>query len=89
MIPQIVYILCALTSLACVILLLRRYYSTKLPLLLWSGLAFLAFASTNILLYVDLVMLPQFDLAVWRNGITLIGVVLLLYGLIRTTNQPL
>jgi hypothetical protein len=81
---QTVYILCALTSFACMVLLLRAYRRTRLPLLLWSGIAFLAFATTNTLLFVDLVLVPQYDLSIWRNALTLCGVVLLLYGLIRT-----
>lgn len=84
MIAQTVYLLCALTSLACMLLLMRHYTRTRLPLLFWSGLGFLFFAMGNILLFIDLVLVPQHDLAVWRNAITLAGVVLLLYGLIRT-----
>jgi hypothetical protein len=83
-IAKIIYILCALTSFVCMILLLRHYARTKLPLLLWSGLAFMLFAATNALLFVDLVMIPDMNLILWRNGLTLAGVVLLLYGLIRT-----
>ena len=84
MIATTVYLLCALTSLACMGLLMRHYTRTRLPLLFWSGGAFLLFALANIILFVDLVVMPQHDLAVWRNGVTLAGVVLLLYGLIRT-----
>jgi hypothetical protein len=85
-IAKIVYLLCALTSLACTGLLMRHYLRTKLPLLFWSGLGFLLFAVANVLLFVDLVLIPQYDLAMWRNAITLAGVVVLLYGLIRTKN---
>ena len=35
-----VYVLCALTSLACAVLLLRAYLRRKVRLLLWSGLGF-------------------------------------------------
>lgn len=84
MIARIVYILCACTSFACMALLIRHYLRTKLPLLLWSGLGFLVFTVANVLLFVDLVMFPELDLALWRNALTLGGVVLLLYGLIRT-----
>ena len=84
MIAKIVYLLCALTSLACMTLLLRHYARTRLPLLFWSGLGFLLFALANVILFVDFVLVPRHDLGVWRNGATLAGVVLLLYGLIRT-----
>lgn len=85
MIAKIVYLLCALTSLACMGLLMRHHLRTRLPLLFWSGLAFLLFALANIILFIDFVVVPySHDLSLWRNGTTLIGVVLLLYGLIRT-----
>jgi hypothetical protein len=84
MIAKIVYLLCALTSLACMGLLMRHYARTRLSLLFWSGAAFLLFALANIILFVDFVLVPERDLALWRNGTTLAGVVLLLYGLIRS-----
>lgn len=84
MIAKIVYLLCALTSLCCMGLLMRHYFRTRLPLLFWSGLAFLLFALANIILFVDFVIIPDGDLAIWRNGATLAGVVVLLYGLIRS-----
>jgi hypothetical protein len=83
-IAKVIYILCALTSFGCMILLLRHYARTKLPLLLWSGLAFMLFAATNALLFIDLVMIQEMNLILLRNGLTLAGVVLLLYGLICT-----
>jgi hypothetical protein len=83
-IAEIIYLLCALTSFLCTVLLLRHYAKTKLPLLLWSGLAFMLFTATNVLLFIDLVMVPEINLIILRNGLTLSGVVLLLYGLIST-----
>jgi hypothetical protein len=80
----IVYILCALTSIGCTILLFGRYQKTRVNLLFWSGLAFLAFTVTNMLLFVDLVLLgPDLDLAIWRNVFTLAGVLGLLCALIN------
>jgi len=84
MIAKIVYLLCALTSLVCMALLMRHYLRTRLPLLFWSGLGFLLIALANILLFIDFVVVPDYDLALWRNGTTLAGVVVLLYGLIRS-----
>ena len=83
MIAQIVYLLCALTSLACMVLLMRHYFRTRLPLLLWSGVAFLLFATANVVLFIDLVVFPRYDLSLLRNGITLAGVVVLFHGLIQ------
>jgi hypothetical protein len=87
-IPQLVYLLCAATSLMCMALLARRYKQTKVALLFWSSLAFLAFAISNILLFIDLVVVgPAYDLSFWRTIPTLVGVVLMLYGLIRTETE--
>jgi hypothetical protein len=80
---QIVYILCALTSLGCTILLFGRYRKSRADLLFWSAVAFLAFTLTNVLLYIDLVVVPDVDFAILRNSVTLIGVLTLLFGLIR------
>lgn len=82
----IVYILCALTSLGCTVLLIGRYRKSRVDLLFWSALAFLLLTVTNTLLFVDLVILgPEFDLGLFRNGATLLGVIILLYGLIRNS----
>jgi len=81
---QAVYILCALTSLGCTLLLIGRYRKTRVDLLFWSAIAFLLLTVTNILLFVDLVILGAgVDLTIIRNGSTLLGTILLLYGLIR------
>jgi hydrogenase/urease accessory protein HupE len=77
-----VYILCALTSLACAVLLLRAYRQSRSRLLFWSGLCFVGLTLNNALLFVDLVVLPQTDLYVLRSLPTLLGLGLLIYGLI-------
>lgn len=82
MIPSIVYLLCALTSTLCVVLLIGNYKYAKTRLLFWSCGFFLSMAISNVLLFVDLVVLPQLDLSVGRTIITLIGICMLLFGLI-------
>jgi hypothetical protein len=79
---EAVYILCALTSLACAVLLLRGYRRTTSRLLLWSGVCFVALAISNMVLFVDLVVAPGRDLSLVRSSIGLVGVATLLYGLI-------
>lgn len=81
----LVYALCALTSLACAVLLLRGYASTRARLLLWSGLCFAGLATNNILLLVDKRVVPTVDLSMWRTLPALVGVALLLYGLVWET----
>ena len=78
----IVYGLCALTSLACAVLLLRGYRETRVKLLLWSGLCFLGLAANNVTLFVDVRIVPDLDLSVWRSIPAIVGIGLLLYGLI-------
>ena len=79
---QAVYILGALTSLACSVLLLRGYAGSKRPLLFWSGLCFIGLALSNGLIYIDLVVLPDIDLYRLRLLTTSIAMAMLLYGLI-------
>jgi hypothetical protein len=81
----LVYALCALTSLACAVLLLRGYLSTRARLLLWSGLCFAGLAANNIILLVDKHMVPSIDLSLWRSLPALAGVAILLYGLVWET----
>jgi len=77
-----VYILCSVTALGCALLLLRSYRRSGLRLLLWSGGCFLCLALNNALVFVDLVLVPDVDLVVWRNLIAAAGMSLLLYGLV-------
>jgi hypothetical protein len=78
-----VYVLCALTSLACAILLLRAYQARGVRLLLWSGLAFVGFTFGNMMLVMDLVVIgPEVDLSIWRSLPVLAGLAVLLYGLV-------
>lgn len=78
---QLVYVLCALTSLACAVLLLRGYFRTRVRLLLWSGLCFAGLALNNALLVLDENTLVT-DLSNLRTLPALAGVALLVYGLI-------
>ena len=82
MIPALVYSLCALTSLACAVLLLRAYERRRTKLLMWSGVAFVGLALNNVLLFVDLVVMPGNDLILVRTLCALAAVGLLLYGLV-------
>ena len=79
-----VFILCALTSLACTILLLRSYHRRRTPLLLWSGIAFAGFTLGNVLLVVDTMIVPA-DVPLLRSLPVLAGLVVLIYGLVWET----
>lgn len=77
-----VYLLCALTSLACAILLFKGHRSNRTSLLFWSSLCFGGLAFNNALLFFDLVLVPSMDLRLLRSGSALASLGLLLYGLI-------
>jgi hypothetical protein len=79
---SLVYLLCAATSLACAVLLLRGYRENGVRLLFWSGLCFVGLALNNTLLYIDLKVLPDVDLFLLRSAPALLGVLALIYGLI-------
>lgn len=85
MIATIVYGLCALTSTACALLLLRGFRASGARLLLWSGLCFVGLAVNNVILFVDMRVVPEMDLSLWRTVPALLGVALLLYGLVWDT----
>ena len=85
---EAVYILCALTSLACAVMLWRGYRRSGARFLLWSSLCFVGLAVNNVLLFADKVVFPTatgfwgVEFAIWRSGAALIGMALLLHGLI-------
>lgn len=78
----VIYSLCALTSLACAVLLLRSYAQSRLRLLLWSGLCFVGLTLNNAMLVVDRIVLPLVDLTLLRLSIAFAALMLLLFGLI-------
>jgi hypothetical protein len=81
----IIYTLCAVAALLCACLLLRAYHNSRYRLLLWGGLCFTGLTLTNMLLVVDKLFLPLVDLSPWRHLMTLISVLILLYGLVMDT----
>ncbi len=79
---EMVYVLCAATSIVCAVLLLRGYRASRMRLLFWASLCFLGLALNNVVLFVDLILLPDVDLFWWRSLPALGGMSILLYGLI-------
>lgn len=79
---EAVYLLCAITSVACAALLVRSYRRQRTRLLMWSTLCFVGLAINNILMVVDLVLVPDLDMSVLRSSTALVAVVLLLIGLL-------
>lgn len=79
---ELVYALCGVTSIACAILLLRGYQHSRTRLLFWSSLCFAGLAVNNVLLFVDLVIVPGIDLSNPRGLVALAALMTLLYGLV-------
>ena len=79
---ELVYVLCAATSIACAVLLLKGYARSRTRLLFWSGLCFAGLALNNVVLFVDLVVIPGVDLSLVRSGAALIAMLVLLFGLV-------
>jgi hypothetical protein len=78
----LVYLLCAGTCLLCAIMLLRGYANQKVRLLLWSGVCFIGLMIENVMLYVDVVVVPDIDLSLWRKIPGLLAIVVLVFGMI-------
>jgi len=79
---SLVYILNSVTFATCSILLGRAYWRVRQRLLLWSALCFAGLAVSNILVFVDLVMLPGTDLYLLRLTTAAVAMLLLMFGLI-------
>jgi hypothetical protein len=83
MVAALVYLLCALTSVACAVMLVRRYRASRVRLLLWSSICFFGLALNNILLFVDLVLTTSdVNLLIVRTVPAVIGYGVLLWGFI-------
>ena len=82
MTATLVYAMCALTCLLCAVLLFRGYASSRSKLLFWSGLCFTGLLLSNIVLVLDKLVYTEIDLLPMRLWITLIALLLLLYGLL-------
>jgi hypothetical protein len=82
MMPGGAYILCAITSLACALLLWRGYRKSGVRLLFWSGICFFGLALDNVVAYFDVVVVPNVDLTLYRRWPGLISLAALLFGLI-------
>jgi hypothetical protein len=84
-IQTIIYSLCLLTSAGCAFLLVRSYEQSRAKLLLWSALCFVLLAVNNLLVVIDLLILPSVDLVPLRNLASLAAVSVLLFGFIWET----
>jgi hypothetical protein len=77
-----VYVLCLLASGACAALLARGYARHRTRMLLWSSACFALLALNNLLVVIDILLLPNVDLSLLRTLCSLVAVGTLLYGFI-------
>jgi uncharacterized protein DUF5985 len=80
--PAAVYLLCFLTSAACALLLARNFRRTGARLLMWSALCFLLLAANNLVVVLNLLILPAADFRLVRLLLALAAVGVLLFGFI-------
>jgi hypothetical protein len=85
-IETIIYLLCVIASLLCAILLARAYLRGRTKLLIWSSICFALLALNNLVLAVDILLLPASDLTILRVITALLAVGVLLYGFIWETS---
>jgi hypothetical protein len=86
-IAETIYVLCAATSLIAASLLLRHYTVRRTRLLLWSCIGFFGLAVNNVLVFIDLGVLPGSDLSVPRTLAGAVAMLVLVYGLIWEAGQ--
>ena len=79
---ETIYLLCAMTSVVCAALQIRSYARNRTRLLLWSSLCFTGLAANNFLLAIDRIVAPTPEFELLRVGLSLVGMLVLIFGLI-------
>jgi hypothetical protein len=79
---EAVYALCAITSVVCAALLVRNFRHQRTRLVMWSMLCFVGLAINNVLMFIDVIVVPDVDLSLARSGTALAAFLLLLVGLL-------
>lgn len=77
-----VYALCALTALACSILLFLASRRSGSRMLFWSGMCFFLLTLANAAVIADSYVFTRLPLWPVRHGLSLLAICALLYGLI-------
>jgi hypothetical protein len=78
----LIYSLCALMSLGIAVMLWRGFSRNHSRLLYWSALCFSGLSLNNLLLVLDKLVFPAADLSGLRQGIALVSLVVLVFGLV-------
>ncbi len=83
---SIVFTLCAIASVFVAYLLARAYRQRPSKILFWSAICFGGLALNNVILFVDLVLMPEnITYSLLRNWIIVGSVGSLVYGLVWDT----
>ena len=82
MFEPLVYATCFLTSAGCAWLLLSSYRRHRQGLLLWSAFCFCLLAFNSLLVFIDIILLPNVSLLSLRLATNLLAVSVLLYGFV-------
>jgi hypothetical protein len=78
----VIYLLCVATSVLCAYLLVLACRASRSRVLIWSALCFALLATNNLVLAVDILLLPTIDLTILQLTTALAAVAVLLYGFI-------
>ena len=79
---EVIYLMCALTSVVCAWLLGRAFLERRGRLLLWTCICFVGLALNNFLVLVDLILVPEIDLYLLRASVAFVGLFTLVFGLL-------
>jgi hypothetical protein len=82
MLMALVFLLCVLTSAACMWLLFRGWHRTRSKLLFWTALCFVGLALNNLFVFIDIVLFPSIDLVPLRQAANLAAILVLLWGFV-------
>jgi len=80
--PTAVFLLIFVTCVVCLALLVVAYRRTRTRLLLWSAICFVFLAINSALIVLDLLILPDMNLQLYRHLATLTAISVLLIGFI-------
>jgi hypothetical protein len=83
----VVYVLCLITAMSCAGVLFAAYRRSGATLLVWSSLCFAGLALNEVLVLVDLYVVPGTSLRLMRSLAGLLAMVLMLVGLILHTRD--
>ena len=78
----LIYALCALAALLCTVLLTLGARRTRSRMLVWSAICFALLTAANVVLVLDFLVFPGMALWPVRQGLSLLAVGSLVYGLI-------